>query len=92
MELVTINKQHFVSPGFQKKIVTKRYFKKVIKREIAVFEDGRGRGPNLESVNNFLLTIKPSRVSIPKGRCKLSDAMLPCISIFEILFSKNYAL
>ncbi|KAJ6648142.1 hypothetical protein Bhyg_03368 [Pseudolycoriella hygida] len=48
--------------GVTEKRVSKRDLRKVIKREIAVFEDGGCRGPILDAVYNSLLTIKSTSV------------------------------
>lgn len=64
----------------------KRDITKVIKREIAVLEDGGGRGPKLDAVYNFLLTIKPTSVDSERA---FSNAGFICTKVCSRLTDES---
>jgi hAT family C-terminal dimerisation region len=86
--------------GFERKNITgHRDFSKVIKREIAVLEDGGGRGFYLETLYIFLLTIKPTSVDserafsnagliCTKVRSRLSDQSIDTLAFLRSHFQK----
>lgn len=78
---------------------TPRDFNKVIKREMAVLEDGGGRGFYLTKLYNFLLTIKPTSVDAERAfsnaglictkvRSRLSDLSIDALSFLRSHFQK----
>lgn len=87
--------------GFEKKETSsQRDFSKVIKREIAVLEDGGGRGINLEKMYRFLLTIKPTSVDAERAfsnaglictkvRSRLSDQSIDALAFLRSYFQKK---
>lgn len=87
--------------GFERKnTLAPRDFSKAIKREIAVLEDGGGRGFNLEKLYNFLLTIKLTSVDAERAfsnaglictkvRSRLSDISIDALAFLRSYFQKK---
>lgn len=89
--------------GFKdQKNLNRKDFTKVIKREMAVLEDGGGRGFHLELLYKYLLTIKPTSVDserafsnagllCTKVRARLSDESIDTLSFLRSYFQKMRA-
>lgn len=86
--------------GFNAKRIPEKDFVKVIKRELAVLEDGGGRGVKLNTLYKHLLTIKPTSVDSERAfsnaghlctrfRTRLHDKSIDALSFLRSFFQNK---